>query len=312
VAIAWEHKKSIPHRQYLYQVEMAIVDSTKPGKREPGPFYVLGFTTAQSYRLDLLKAIHDCFFRVKVCKTNQGIDGEARAIAENSDPQSIIVDSPHLYRWSQSSPVANFKTPSVPDHPTGLHLTHLTHCSALLKWKKPANYQEHVQLMYRIYLNNCYGEDFVCIAHTSQCSLQLEGLLANCHYRVAVTAESTMGSSINNNTLHFSTRVTAHQSGLSSHERPQTSTLPPRTLLRAPMDVLKATREERRKLSPAADDFSALLDDRASTMLSSAAPLEVSMRSKVLRSPLLPSVGGSSPRGAPAKRPADSSGEPLP
>lgn len=213
VVIAWKHKQNLS-RQYIYMVEMAVVVETEVGartsqrtvRRGPGTFQLLGFTLAQDYSMEIPYAVHDCYFRVKTCKTNQTIDGEPHPIIANPQhPQSIIVDSPHVYVWSTCSPTANFKTPSLPDHPTQIHVTNLTHNGAILRWAKPANHAEHCDILYRVFLNNSYLDQFTCVCETSSTVAPLNDLIPNCHYRVSVTAESTMGKSMHNNTLHFST-----------------------------------------------------------------------------------------------------------
>jgi hypothetical protein len=291
VAITWNHKQSLAaSKQYLYCVEMALRDDA--GKKEMsnralqrgghlnastssashGEFEVLGYTSASLFRMVLPHPVHSCYFRVKVCKTSQTIDGEPQPVTVNSaNPQHISMDNPQTYIWSKPSAVAHFKTPSVPDHPTGLCITDLTNNSATLRWKRPENHADHSDLLYRVYLNNSYQERFTCICETTQTHCPLKDLIPNCHYRVAVTAESTMGTSLQNNTLHFSTRVTPNSAEPESafkgmkKNKPLSSTLPPRTALKAPAEVLEALRN---KKSHTADDggFTALLDDTASTV----------------------------------------------
>ena len=277
VVIAWKHKQTL-QRQYVYLVEMALVveshtaskTSQHSVRREPGTFYPLGFTVAMDYRMELPYAVHDCYFRVKACKTNQTIDGEPHPIivSDADQPQSIVVDNPHVYVWSTHSPIAHFKTPSLPDHPTHLRVTRLTHCSALLHWEPPANSAEHTDILYRVYLNNSYLDQFTCVRETTETSASLTDLLPNCHYRVSVTAESTMGRSVHNNTLHFSTHFEGSAGRLkpikgTKRDRPLTSTLPPRSTISIP----KGYRDRIGPPQPAADDLSVLLDERASTAL---------------------------------------------
>ena len=293
VAITWQHRRNLPKSQYLYVVEMALEkedvfpsamqslrssSSTRRERKiaESGTFMVLGYTTAQVFRLQLQQPIDRCFFRVKVCKTNQTLDGDSHPIREDpTNPQNPTIDEPSQYVWSSYSPVAHYHTPSVPDHPTGLHIVGLTHCSAVLKWNKPANSDEHSEILYRVYLNNSYSDKFSCIAETDDTVCHLNELLPNCHYRVAVSAESAMGTSVQNNTLHFSTRVLPVEppnelSFKVRKQNPLNSTLPPRTTLKAPKEFLRSIAKANLAPPVSADDdnFSALLDERATTVLS--------------------------------------------
>lgn len=297
VAIAWQHKQNLSglSKQYVYAVEMAVRDEAakksmsnsalqRAGQNVStdsavahGDFDVIGYTTAQEFRLPLPYPVHHCYFRVKVCKTSQTMDGEPQPIAVNAaNPQGIVLDNPQVFVWSKPSQVAHFKTPSVPDHPTGLHVVNLTNISATLKWKKPQNHSEHAGLLYRVYLNNSYQEKFSCIAETAETQCELRDLIPNCHYRVAVTAESTMGTSVQNNTLHFSTRVAPTEEPTYptvKKNKPMTSTLPPRTMLTAPKELLEAVRRKRNNALGDAEGgqgFVALLDDTASTVFTAA------------------------------------------
>lgn len=281
VVIAWAHRQSLP-RQYLYMVEMAVGDdaakkslSNNALKRSNllaeaeaaprhGNFELLGYTTAQEFRMELHYPVHNCHFRVKCCKTVQTTDGEPLPLTVNAaTPQSIAVEDPLRYVWSRASHTAHFKTPSVPDHPTGLHVTNLTNCSATLRWAKPENHADHSGLSYRVYLNNSYQEKFTCIFQTTGTVCELKDLVVNCHYRVSVTAESTMGVSTNNNTLHFSTRLQANSAPNKKMDKPLTSTLPPRAALHASGDILAAMQKTK---AGGGDAFTALLDDTASTV----------------------------------------------
>ena len=283
VVIAWAHRQNLP-RQYLYMVEMAVEDdagkktmSNNALKRSNllaeaeaaprhGNFELLGYTTAQEFRMELHYQVHKCYFRVKCCKTHQTTDGEPLPLTVNAaNPQTIAVEDPLRYVWSRASHTAHFKTPSVPDHPTGLHVTDLSHCSAILRWNKPQNHADHSGLKYRVYLNNSYQEKFTCICETSGTVCELKDLV-NCHYRVSVTAESTMGVSQNNNTLHFSTRLQPSSSGPNRKmDKPLTSTLPPRAALHATQEVMEAGKKSK---AGGGDAFVALLDDTASTVFS--------------------------------------------
>jgi hypothetical protein len=281
VVITWAHRQNLP-RQYLYMVEMAVEDDI--GKKQMsnnalkrsnllaeaeaaprhGNFELLGYTTAQEFRMELHYQVHKCFFRVKCCKTVQTTDGEPLPLTVNAaTPQTIIVEDPLRYVWSRASHTAHFKTPSVPDHPTGLHVTDLTHCSATLRWAKPQNHADHSGLKYRVYLNNSYQEKFTCICETTGTVCELKDLVTNCHYRVSVTAESTMGVSQNNNTLHFSTRLQPSSAPNKKMDKPLTSTLPPRAALQASQEVMDAVKKTK---AAGGDAFVALLDDTASTV----------------------------------------------
>eukprot|EP00658_Telonema_sp_P-2_P025929 TRINITY_DN20456_c0_g1_i4.p1 TRINITY_DN20456_c0_g1~~TRINITY_DN20456_c0_g1_i4.p1 ORF type:complete len:257 (+),score=57.70 TRINITY_DN20456_c0_g1_i4:777-1547(+) len=186
---------------------------TDPKAVRHGQFEVLGYTEACEFRMELPVPIHHCYFRVQCCKTNQTLAGVPIPAhrADLDDPQSIQIEVPAQYVWSKPTPVAHFKTPSVPGNPTGLRISNLTHNAALLRWNKPANHEEHIDIIYRVFLNNSYQTKFACIAETSDTHLKLVDLITNCHYRVSVTADSSMGTSINNNTLHFSTKVVDQQ-----------------------------------------------------------------------------------------------------
>ena len=322
IVVAWAHERLLPeHHQYVYMVEMAVqapegagaaasaVGASASGKRSlvaskrsevrgagaagattraVGQFELLGFTEAQEFSLDLDVPISHCYFRVQCCKTNQTIDGEDAPVAriDYNDPQSLYVENPSRYTWSRPSPIGHFRAPSVPSHPTGLHITNLTHCSATLHWKRPANYREHAGLVYRVHLNNSYQDRFTCIAETAETFLHLTDLVTNCHYRVAVTAESTMGVSTNNNTLHFPTKVVPVAGGaagaaaallgggrtsdppkLRAANKAANSTVPPRRALTAPEDVIMSARHRARNTTQA---FAPLLDDTASTVFTAA------------------------------------------
>ena len=105
-----------------------------------------------------------------------------------------------------------------------------------------------------------------------QCYCELEDLITNCHYRVAVTAESAMGTSTQNNTLHFSTLVHPNQATQQKRAKPLSSTLPPRVALHAPDEIVEAVRVAQNK-GYSADNgnaFQSLLDDTASTVFTAA------------------------------------------
>lgn len=71
----------------------------------------------------------------------------------------------------------------------------------------------------------------------------MEDLVPNTHYRVGVTAESSMGVSQNNHVLHFSTRVLAKQGPIhGASDNPTSSTLPPRSGIRIPRALEEAVR----------------------------------------------------------------------
>jgi hypothetical protein len=282
VAIAWEHRRLLQERQYLYMVEIALLETVIDGSRsgkggrqrsEPGPFQTLGFTTAMEFRLDLPYPIHCCVFRIRAAKTNLTVDGTPMYVVgfvpgrPQPSPGPVVVDNPHLYRWSGVSPHAHFRTPSVPDHPTGIHVRNLTHNSALIRWQQPANSAEHVNLVYSVFLNNSYVDKFTCVGETQDCQLQLNDLVPNTHYRVAVTAESTMGRSQNNNTLHFSTRGVPLPGELAKQARPLTSTLPPRTVLRPPAAFVKLVAKEKGRGNATGEVGDMLTDDAGSTIL---------------------------------------------
>eukprot|EP00388_Colpodella_angusta_P015927 GDKJ01039458.1.p1 GENE.GDKJ01039458.1~~GDKJ01039458.1.p1 ORF type:complete len:523 (+),score=18.68 GDKJ01039458.1:146-1570(+) len=300
VVIAWGHNQSMPdHHQYVYMLEMAIQEDpekqrkslvtqkrnevlgkgsqTSPTDAGPrfGQFELLGFSETTEFAIELPIAIHNCYFRVQCCKTNQTVDGEDAPVARTDyhDPQSLYVEKPAHYIWSRPSPIGHFRTPSVPAHPSGLHISNLTHNAAMLHWQKPANHAQHTGLVYRIHLNNSYQDRFTCIAETSETHLQLVDLVTNCHYRVAVTAESTMGVSVNNNTLHFSTRVVpTTNSGTEpakarAANKAANSTVPARRALTAPEDVIISARHKAQQEHQA---FAPLLDDTASTVFTAA------------------------------------------
>ena len=311
VAIAWQHQRNIAERQYVYAIEMAVAEDVSRGRRSPlGPFHVIGYTVLQEHRMVLPIPIDACAFRVRVCKTNQTVDGTLAPVAVTAaqstpgHPVSLTIDHPQVYVWSAYSAVAQFKSPSVPDHPTNIRVVNLTHNSALLLWNAPANKEEHGAILYRVYLNNSYGDRFTCIAEVqSDTRFQLRDLISNCHYRASVVAESAMGSSINNNTLHFSTHVAVQgedvnvqgfsspasslmygsgdsgtrESGTTKRSstslgrkrlQPMNSTLPPRTVLRTPAALIATLRRKRDASSPA-DDLGALLDDCGTTTVAS-------------------------------------------
>uniref|UniRef100_A0A7S1W4S4 Fibronectin type-III domain-containing protein n=1 Tax=Neobodo designis TaxID=312471 RepID=A0A7S1W4S4_NEODS len=291
IAIAWEHRRLLEERQYLYMVEIALLAEPRKGRKsEVGTFQTLGFTTDTTFRLDLPYPIHACVFRVRAAKTNLTVDGSPMFVAgfvpgKPAPPVGpVAVDNPHLYRWSGLSPVVHFKTPSVPDHPTGIHVRNLTHNAAQVRWQRPANHAEHTKLVYRVYLNNSYVDRFTCVAETSDCHCQLDDLVPNTHYRVAVTAESTMGRSVNNNTLHFSTRgVPTAPDAIIVQRRPMASTLPPRPVLKPPAAFVERAAKERANQQATAEVGDVLIDDAGSTIYSA--------------------VGRRSPEGAPQENP---------
>jgi hypothetical protein len=274
IAISWEHRRLLEERQYLYMLEIALLaDPRKGRKSEVGAFQTLGFTTDSTFRLDLPYPIHSCVFRVRAAKTNLTVDGSPMYVngfvpgkpAPGLTP--VVIDNPHLYRWSGLSPIAHFKTPSVPDHPTGIHVRNLTHNAAHIRWQRPGNHTEHTELVYRVYLNNSYVDRFTCISETTDCNYQLDDLVPNTHYRVAVTAESTMGRSINNNTLHFSTRgIPAPGDRPTVQRKPMASTLPPRPVLKPPANFVDRAAKERSARQSSAEVGDVLIDDAGSTI----------------------------------------------
>lgn len=59
-------------------------------------------------------------------------------------------------RTFRYSPVAHFKIPSPPDHPTGLRITRLKDTSAVLRWQRPDNYRVQASLVYKVYLSESF------------------------------------------------------------------------------------------------------------------------------------------------------------
>eukprot|EP00756_Hemistasia_phaeocysticola_P021988 Hpha_TRINITY_DN15805_c0_g5::TRINITY_DN15805_c0_g5_i1::g.190173::m.190173 len=233
ISISWQQRKGIEMADYLYSVEMAYL---APGQRakslsaEHGPFARVGLLRDTLIRLEPGEPVHNCLFRVKVCKLQQRIDSAQQA-EEEEEP----------YLWSQYSPVAHFGAPSVPQPPSQLKIVNLRDTSATVKWRRPENWKQHTNLVYKVYLSNSYHERPVCLGSTSRTSFRMEDLVPNTHYRVGITAESSMGVSQNNHVLHFSTRVLPHQGpmyGIS--DNPSSSTLPPRTGILMP----RAAKEE--------------------------------------------------------------------
>eukprot|EP00668_Euglena_longa_P012771 GGOE01015256.1.p1 GENE.GGOE01015256.1~~GGOE01015256.1.p1 ORF type:complete len:835 (-),score=260.47 GGOE01015256.1:66-2297(-) len=228
--LSWTLKHNCPSAVYIYCVEMAYLHKkTKKGQTpEHEPFQVMGVVYEQSLRieqgaLDLTR----CLFRIKAAKEHHSLDGRRVVDDTFAQPMGDLAQ----FLWGRFSPVAQFKAPSIPDHPTGLRITQLCDHSAVLRWKKPGNHQLHNNLMYKVFLNAAYGERFVCVGQTDGLSLPLDNLAPNHHYRVAVTAESNMGISTGNNTLLFSTRPTAFTEGM---DNPLSSAVPPRVPLKPP------------------------------------------------------------------------------
>jgi len=268
ISISWQQRKGIENADYLYSVEMAYL---APGQRakshsaEHGPFVRMGLLRESSIRLEPGEPVHNCLFRVKVCKLLQRIDG-----AQESEEREE-----ERYLWSQYSPVAHFGAPSVPQPPSQLKIVNLRDVSATVKWRRPENWKQHTNLVYKVYLSHSYNERPVCLcpSGTSRTSYRMEDLVPNTHYRVGITAESSMGVSQNNHVLHFSTRVLPHQGpmyGIS--DNPTSSTLPPRTGITIP----RANQAEARG-SPARSDARSLAGSpgalsRYDDGMSSAAP----------------------------------------
>eukprot|EP01062_Namystynia_karyoxenos_P001547 TRINITY_DN10532_c0_g1_i1.p1 TRINITY_DN10532_c0_g1~~TRINITY_DN10532_c0_g1_i1.p1 ORF type:complete len:2602 (+),score=870.68 TRINITY_DN10532_c0_g1_i1:85-7806(+) len=226
ISISWNQRRGIEGAQYLYAVEMAYVAPGQKGKpygSEHGPFSRVGFLSESSIRLEPGEPVHRCLFRVKVCKGHQRLE-DAQA-GESEEP----------YLWSAYSPVAHFHAPSVPQPPSQLKIINLRDNAATVKWRRPENWRQHTNLVYKIYLSDSYQERPVCLGSTSRTSFRMEDLVPNTHYRVGVTAESSMGVSQNNHVLHFSTRVLPMQGPLyGGSDNPTSSTLPPRTEITIP------------------------------------------------------------------------------
>eukprot|EP00755_Sulcionema_specki_P031563 Sspe_Gene.19312::Locus_7036_Transcript_1_1_Confidence_1.000_Length_7621::g.19312::m.19312 len=224
ISLSWQQRRNREGVRYLYKVEMAYTAAVQKGKQftgEHGPFQAVGLLSEPFLRLDLTEPVHRCLFRVNACKEHQRLEGNS----DSEDP----------YLWSQFSPVAHFHTPSVPNPPTQLKIINLSDTSATVKWKRPANWGSHANLLYKVYLSSSYDEKPVCLGSTSKLSFRMDDLVANTHYRVGVTAESAMGVSQNNHVLHFSTRVlTTEGPKRGGNNNPTSSTLPPRSSLRLP------------------------------------------------------------------------------
>eukprot|EP00759_Apiculatamorpha_spiralis_P055697 PhF_6_TR7881/c0_g1_i1/m.11572 len=231
IALSWDHNQTLSasHR-YIYQIELAeLMENESPKKqlskslggrstpsskgkskpqREHGPFKLVGSTFDTMYRFEIEKPVNECFFRVRACKEGHTLEEcEAPATLTADDEGHVVVTNENVLLWSKWSVTANYRTPSIPDHPSELHVTHLTHNTATLRWSPPANSSEHDGLLYKIFLSNVYGEPFTYLGTTDECKFPLVGLVPNCHYRAMVGAESRMGNSKNNKTLHFSTKI---------------------------------------------------------------------------------------------------------
>eukprot|EP00760_Papus_ankaliazontas_P006849 PhM_4_TR13192/c0_g1_i1/m.24804 len=314
VAVIWDHQRNpaITSR-YVYQLEVAELlsqnqsmndsrvstsmskksggsSTSKKGKkkadapREHGSFRLVGSTTDTMYRFTIDRPVNECFFRVRVCKEGHNLDGaEFAPLAPDADGR-VEVKHQDALLWSKWSPVATFRTPSIPDHPSELHVTHLTHNSAILRWRRPQNHEEHDGLMYKVFLSNQYGEPFVYLGSSEDTNYNLVGLVPNCHYRAMVTAESRMGNSRQNKTLHFSTRILKDLESslhptlaraaatlptasspllmqrIPSFTNPITSSLPPRSAIRVGSFAL---RPQDRKVKEQVDRaYNQLMDER--------------------------------------------------
>eukprot|EP01012_Entosiphon_sulcatum_P034226 TRINITY_DN4337_c0_g1_i1.p1 TRINITY_DN4337_c0_g1~~TRINITY_DN4337_c0_g1_i1.p1 ORF type:complete len:2657 (-),score=384.73 TRINITY_DN4337_c0_g1_i1:38-8008(-) len=236
VAVSWNLKKNCPTASYVFAVEMAYLKGKvkKGGQLEHDGFHQIGLLYEQTIRVELNKLdLPRCLFRVKVAKEHHALDGPRQVDESTLEPQAESAERP--YMWSRYSPIAHFKTPSVPEHPTGIKIIQLRDTTAVLRWNKPSNYKVHPNILYKIYLNTNWNERFVCVAQTDQTTHTLENLAPNTHYRVAVTAESCMGVSAKNNTLMFSTHPPEQPL---AYDKPMSTTLPPRATLKTPLDPI--------------------------------------------------------------------------
>eukprot|EP01065_Artemidia_motanka_P026139 TRINITY_DN3105_c0_g2_i1.p1 TRINITY_DN3105_c0_g2~~TRINITY_DN3105_c0_g2_i1.p1 ORF type:complete len:2223 (+),score=398.42 TRINITY_DN3105_c0_g2_i1:984-7652(+) len=225
ITISWNQRKGLQSADYLYAVEMAFVAAGQRAKAagtEHGAFVRVGLLDTPSLRLEPGEPVHKCLFRVKVCKNHQRLE-------------SGLPDSEDPYLWSQYSPVAHFSAPSVPQAPSQLKIINLRDTSATVKWRRPENWRQHTNLTYKVYLASSYLDRPICLGSTPRTSFRMEDLAANTHYRVGITAESSMGVSVSNHVLHFSTRVLPRQGPLyGGSDNPSSSTLPPRTGITMP------------------------------------------------------------------------------